>query len=283
MFRIKPFKIILSFFYFMRLALSIFCISVSLLSFSQGNVDGFFKSKGELDLAFSGNFSSSSTYFTKNGSINYKRAQMIIGAFGIYGITDKWNAIVSLPLINLKPQDASVYLKYKLFQNDTRKGVFTLAPALGISFPMSNYPTQTGQAIGQRATIIQPKLVFQYKNNKNWFIQTQGGYNYTFEPVPSSFVASFKAGYIYRTWYFDAWFDYQYGIGGTNYGIDGLNFRELGVSYNKVGGVIYRSVGEKSGIFFNGSYIHSGRNIGQAFTVSTGYVLKLKPNKKSKS
>lgn len=263
----------------MKAAIVLFLISLSLFSFSQGNVDGFFKSKGELDLAFSGSISNSTKYFRTLGPIKYKRFQAIVGAFGTYGITDNLNVIVSLPLVNFKLQDASVFAKYKLINVTSKKGLVNIAPALGVSFPMSNYPTQSGQAIGQRATILQPKLVVQYKHVKNWFIQTQGGYNYTIDPVPPAIVASAKAGYIYKDWYFDAWFDYQYGIGGKDYGIDAPDFRELGVSFSKIGGVIYKNVGKKSGVFLNGSYIISGRNIGQTITISGGYVLKLKTAK----
>lgn len=264
----------------MRLIFFILVFSISFCSSSQGNVDGFFKSKGELDFAFSGSYSGSKKYFRKNDVIDYNRSQAIIGVYGVYGITNKWNVIVSLPLVNFKPQDASVYAKYKLIYRNTKNGNFTLFPAFGVSFPMSNYETQSGQAIGQRATILQPKIVGQYHHSKNWFIQAQGGYNYAITPVPSSIVASIKIGYIYKKWYFDAWFDYQYGVGGKDFGIDGSNFRELGVSYDKVGGVIYRNIGEKFGVFLNGSYILSGRNIGQAFTLSSGFVLKLQTIKK---
>lgn len=255
---------------------------ISTVTLAQGNVDGFFKAKGDLDLAFSGTFSASNKYFRKDDIIDYDRAQAIIGVYGTYGLTDKWDVILSAPLINFVPQDLAVFTKYKLIELRGKKSEFAIAPAVGITFPMTNYATQTGQAIGQRATIIQPKLIMQYKHDKNWFIQAQGGYNYAFDPVPSAMVASIKAGYIRNDWYFDAWFDYQYGIGGTDYGVVGADFRELGVSYNRVGGVVYKNVGKKSGVFVNGSYIVSGRNIGQAFAVGAGYVLKLKTNKKSK-
>lgn len=264
----------------MKFGTLIVALFFSALSFSQGNVDGFFKSKGELDLAFSGSYSASTKYLRKDDVINFERNQAIIGIYGVYGITDKWNAIISLPMINFKPQDGTVLVKYKLVGKQGKKGDFTLAPAVGVSFPMSNYVTQSGQAIGQQATILQSKLVLQYKHPKNWFIQAQGGYNYAFNPVPSALVASVKIGYIYKKWYFDAWFDYQYGIGGKDYGIIKPDFRELGVSYDKVGGVVYRNIGKRSGVFINGSYIIAGRNIGQAYAVSAGYVLKLNTNKK---
>jgi hypothetical protein len=243
-------------------------------TFSQGNIDGFFKSKGQLDLAFSASFSASKHYLMRQDKIEIPRSQAIVSTFGIYGLTDNWSVIVSLPLINLELQDASVFTKYKLAHCTSKNGELTLAPAVGISFPMSKYDPETPQAIGQRATVVQPKLLLQYKHLKNWFIQAQGGYNYAIDPVPSAFVASTKVGYIYEKWYFDIWADYQYGIGGEDYE-GALSFRELGVSYAKLGGVIYRNIGDSSGVFFNGSYIFSGRNIGQAFYLSTGYVLKL--------
>ncbi len=244
-------------------------------TFSQGNIDGFFKSKGQLDLAFSASFSASKRYLLiQESETKISRSQAIVSTFGIYGLTDNWSVIVSLPLINLELQDASVFTKYKLAHCTSKNGELTLVPAVGISFPMSKYDTETPQAIGQRATVVQPKLLLQYKHLKNWFIQAQGGYNYAIDPVPSAFVASTKVGYIYEKWYFDIWADYQYGIGGEDYE-GALSFRELGVSYAKLGGVIYRNIGDSSGVFFNGSYIFSGRNIGQAFYLSTGYVLKL--------
>jgi hypothetical protein len=243
-------------------------------TFSQGNIDGFFKSKGQLDLAFSASFSASKHYLMRQDKIEVPRSQGIISAFGIYGLTDNWSVIVGLPLINLELQDASVFTKYKLAHCDSKNGEFTLAPAVGISFPMSKYDTETAQAIGQRATVVQSKLLLQYKHLKNWFIQVQGGYNYAIDPVPSAFAASIKVGYIYEKWYFDIWADYQYGIGGEDYQ-EGRDFRDLGVSFAKLGGVIYRNIGDSSGVFFNGSYIFSGRNIGQAFYLSTGCVLKL--------
>lgn len=264
----------------MKLVILLFLLGFSVNSSAQGNVDGFFKSKGELDIAFSASYSASKIYFSSVGPINFERNQAILGLYGTYGITDKWNVILNLPMINFKPQDAAIFTKYKLVDVKGNKGEFTLAPAIGVSFPISNYRFQSGQAIGQQATQIQPKIVLQYKHKSNLFIQAQGGYNYAFDPVPSSVSVSVKLGYIYKAWYFDAWFDYQYGIGGEDYGLIKPDFRKLGVSYNKIGGVIYRNIGEKWGVFINGSYIISGRNIGQAYAVSAGFVFKLNTNKK---
>lgn len=267
----------------MKNYLIIIGLSICSTGFGQGNVDGFFKSKGDLDVALSGTYGRSTTYFAGTNPIKLERNQLILGAYANYGLSDKWNVVVSVPLINFDLQDAALFTKYKLFQKRKGKGEWTIAPAFGVTFPLSNYETQSGQAIGQRATTFQPKLIFQFKADKNWFVQAQSGYNYSLNPVPSSIPASIKVGYIYNKWYFDAWFDYQYGIGGIDYqgGVAGT-FRELGVSYNRVGGVVYRSMGDRWGLFLNGSYVVSGRNIGQMYAIGTGAVLKFNLLKKKK-
>lgn len=255
----------------------------SLSSQAQGNVDGFFKSKGELDLAFSGTYVRSRVYFGGASPIVYNRDQSIIGAYGVYGLSDKLNCIVSLPVINYTAQDLSLYAKYKLLSKKMDVGEFTLAPAFGVSFPVWNYNTESGQAIGQRAFTLQPKIVAQFKHRHNWFLQAQTGFNYSFDPVPSSYGISAKAGYIYKKWYFDVWYDYQFGIGGKDYGSvnsEPLNsFRELGVSYGRVGGVVYVTIGKRMGAFIGASTILFGRNIGDADAFNAGVVLKFNTHK----
>ena len=253
---------------------------MSFLAESQGNIDGFFKPKGDLDVALSGAYSSSSEYFAGTSPIAYKRNQSIIGIYGVYGLSDKWNCVVSLPFINAKFQDLALFVKYKLLYKEGEKGNLTLAPAFGLTFPVSNYNTESGQAIGQKAFTLQPKLVAQFKSVQNLFLQVQTGYNYTINPVPSSYSVSAKVGFIYKKWYFDIWYDYQMGIGGKNYGSANLDsFRELGVSYERIGGVIYISLNSKMGAFIGANTILSGRNIGDANSFSAGVVLKFNTNK----
>ena len=257
-----------------------FFLCLSCLGFTQGNVDGFFKPKGDLDVAISGTYVYSRIYFAGVSSIFYKRDQSIIGLYGVYGLSDKWNLIASLPVINFTPQDLSLYAKYKLYESKFNACEVTLAPAFGVSVPAWNYNTESGQAIGQQAVTVQPKLVMQFKHARNWFVQAQTGYNYSINSVPSAYVASAKAGFIYKKWYFDVWYDYQLSIGGKDYGAGGLeSFRELGVSYERVGGVVYASIGDRWGGFLSLSTVLSGRNSSDSNTFNGGVVLKFKTTK----
>lgn len=250
----------------------LFCINVS----AQGAVDGFNKGKGNLDLVFSSFFERSGYYFAGLERRKLERNLIGISVYGAYGITDKWDVIAATPLINFQPQDAQLFTKYRVFKvHLTNKLQWDLFPAMGVSFPMSNYKTETANAIGQRATQFMPKLITQFTGNK-WFVQAQGGYNHALSPVVSSAVGSIKAGYFNSGWYFDCWFEHQEGFGDKDYlgSVPFDSFRELVVTYNKVGVSIYKSFNQKIGGTLNISQVINGRNIGQATALSVGIVWK---------
>lgn len=252
--------------------------SSSLFVNAQGALDGFFKSKGEIDVALSGSYAHSDIYFAGTEEINYTRSQIIASGYAVFGVTDRLNVAGSLPLINFQPQDLGLYAKYKLLD----AGGLTIAPAAGITFPVFPYSTESGQSIGSRAVVIQPRLITQFTGN-HWFIQAQGGYNYALNPVPSSYGVSGKIGYFGDKWYVDAWYDFQHGIGGKDYlqpNAEPLtSFRELGVSYQRVGGVVYYQSTPKRGYFINASRVLDGRNISKFFSIGGGIVLKFNTSK----
>lgn len=264
----------LSSFYAMRLLVAFVCVSN--LAIAQGPVDGYLKGKGNLDVALSGFYQHSEKFYSGLGLINYERTLTGATFFAEYGVTESADAIVSIPFINGAFQDASIFIKYRLFRKQFGDSFpLTIMTAFGSTFPISNYPTQTGQSIGQRAVQFQPKLVLQYNTKSGVFIQAQSGYNYTLDPVPSSIPFSAKIGYAGNKLYSDLWFDYQKGLGDIIWsGGASIDFRTLHVSYSKIGGVIYYSIKPKIGIFVNGSYILSGINIGKAYSVGAGFVYK---------
>jgi len=250
----------------------------SFSAFSQGPVDGFFKGKGNLDLAISGSFQHSEKFYMGFNTIDYVRTLTSVSLFAEVGVTNNFDVIANIPFINGQFQDASFFVKYGLpFDFCGEDSPFHIVPALGISFPLSNYATQASQAIGQRATQIQPKLILQYQLKHGFFIQAQSGYNYTLDPVPSSIPISAKFGFSKNKIYSDVWFDYQKGLGDIEWiGGASQDFRTLYVTYSKFGGVFYYAIRPKVGIFINGSYILSGINLGKSFTIGAGFVYKFK-------
>lgn len=244
---------------------------------SQGLVDGFFKGKGNLDLALSGFTQNSSIYFAGDTRFDYKRNLAGAGLFGALGLRNDLDLIASIPFINGKFQDAGVFIKYCIphsrFAKERR---LILIPALGFSFPMSNYETQSGQAIGQQAVQIQPKLASHWTTRHGIYFTAQAGYNYNFDPVPSSFSASFKTAFSGNKWYMDFWYDYQKGFGDVIW-VGGVSqdFRTLYVDYSKIGGGIFYGIKPRFGLFLNGSYVLAGTNVGNAWSVAAGVVWKL--------
>ncbi len=269
----------------MKYLSTLFITLLLFTSFAQGPVDGFFKSKNELDLAFSGSYNYAPKYYAGTKLINYARNQAIVSLYGNYGLSERWNLILSLPLINFKPQDVGLYGKFKLINKQFKKSEWSVFPTMGVSLPTWKYETQSGQAIGQRAVQFQPMLVTQFKWYKGLFIQAQTHYNYVLQPVPSSINASIKIGFASNKFYYDLWYDYQNGFGDKDYlgPVSFDSFRELVTSYQRIGGVVYYTINEKWGVFINGSYTLSGRNMSQATNVGAGVVLKLKTGKKAKS
>lgn len=243
---------------------------------AQGPVDGYFKGKGNLDLAFSAAYQQSDNFFMGDNEIPYARKLTSFSLFGEYGVLKNLDIIGNIPVINGGIQDVGFYVKYGLpLKTNGKDFPLSIIPAVGISAPITKYPTQTGQAIGQRATQIQSKLVLQLNTGFGLFIQAQGGYNYVLDPVPSAIPVSAKIGYATGKLYADVWFDYQKGLGSVDWiGGASQDFRTLNVSYQKIGGVIYYGLKPKIGVFVNGAYILSGRNIGKAYTVGAGFVYK---------
>lgn len=263
----------------MKKIIIIFICLISLQLSGQGVLDGYFKGKGNLDLAISGFHQSSQDFFAGTDKVVIPRDITSFGVFAQYGITPKWDAVINIPIINNQLQDISIATKYELIQTKVGGKGLSIIPALIFATPISDYKTNTAQAIGQKATIISPRLIVQQNLLGNLFLQVQAGYNYAVSPVVSSVPFSAKLGGSFGKLYMDFWFDYQNGLGDIDYPVSGDLFRELTVSHNRIGGVFYYGLKDNLGAFVNYSYTINGRNTSQALGVGTGIVLKFSTQK----
>ena len=262
-----------------KLIIILTCL-ISVQLSAQGVLDGYFKGKGNLDLAMSGFFQSSQDFFAGTNKVVIPRSIASLGVFGQYGITPMWDAVVNIPIINNQLQDISIATKYELIKTKVGGKDLSIIPAIIFATPISNYSTNTSQAIGQQATVISPKLIVQQNLTSSLFLQVQSGYNYALSPVISSVPFSAKLGGSFGKLYIDLWFDNQNGLGDIDYPVSGELFRELTVSYNRIGGVFYYGLKGNLGTFVNYSYTINGRNTSKAFGIGTGIVLKFSTKKK---
>lgn len=246
----------------------------------QGMIDGYMKGKGKADFALSYTLENSTKYYAGTTEINVSRKINSISLFGVYGITNRLDVLASIPYINGDLQDGNLYLKYSLADLKV-KGVGDLKfiVAGGISTPLSNYFTESAESIGQQATTLSPRGLIQLNLKHGFFINVISGYNHSSDPTPASIPASVKLGMAKGKWYGDVWLDYQSRIGGKDYRGVGdrapSTFRELGVSYAKVGGVIYYGFKSNMGVALGGAYTLGGENTSIATRVSVGYIYKI--------
>ena len=254
---------------------------ITINAYSQGLIDGFFQGKSEGVVALSASYENASKYWAGEKEIDFERNMPHAGLFASYGILNGLDAVASVPFVNLNPQDASLFLKGRLLPLKARKQKhrFTLRVAARFSTPITNYYTESSNAIGQRASVLEGRMFMQYHFRNKVFIQVQGGYGAVAEPVPSYIPASIKLGYTADTWYADLWFDYRDAEDGKDYlGVLGRrpnNFRELEVDYQRVGGSFYKPLSDVLGISLGASYTLSGRNTFQSAIVSVSVVRKL--------
>ena len=244
---------------------------------AQGPIDGFFKGKRNLDLALSGGFQTADTYVGSNGPFTYERDFYFASAFGQFGITERWDVIATVPFIQNSLQDGQIWTKYGIVQ----KPKFTLLAAAGWSAPLNDYPTQSGQAIGQRASQGMTRLVAQYSLPLGLYVQIQGGYDAALRPVPHNYLFSTKLMYASSKWYFDVWFFQQNSLGDKVYPAFNQDFRQLAVTYSQVGATIYKPLGKRQGIALNFSSIVDGLGIFKSNSASLAWIFKMNFLKKT--
>jgi hypothetical protein len=264
------------------LVLIVFMVTLIPVLYSQGRVDGFFKGKGNLDIAIGTNYEANPKYYAGTNLINLQRNILSASAFFAYGITNKLDVNVSIPFVSVNGvetsiQDPAVFLKYKIAHINFHPSItIDIILAGGFSSNITDYKISGGSALGQQAKTIDIRPVIQINHAKGIFMTLQGGYNYKFDPVPNAIPFAAKFGIAKANWYADVWYDGQHGIGGFDY--QGTpsppSFRELGVSYHKIGGTFYKPINQKLGWFGGLSYVLAGRNFSKGVGANVGLVLK---------
>lgn len=264
----------------MRLILSFLLILPIYEVFSQGKIDAFYRGKDNVTITVGAGFENNIDYLAGTNETEISRELYYINLFAAYGITENLDIQISLPYIeidkNKNLQDATLFLKYRVFQKQTSSGIFELGVAAGFSTNISDYTIGGLNDIGQQATIIDSRAMAHYQWRSGWFTTLQSGFSFKLEEVPNSLPITFKAGQALEKWYYDVYYDYQHSFGGIDYleTPPPQNFRRFGVNYHKLGGTVYRSLTKNFGMYVSGSYVFDGRNIFQG----PGYGLGLVAN-----
>jgi len=260
--------------------LLMFFIASGSCAFSQGRVDGFYKGKGNADIVLGGGSEFTSNFYAGKNKIALPRDIHNLNLFIGAGLLDNLDLNLSVPFVMINNvrslQDGSIYLKYKAYNKDLKKGNLSFSIATGFSSNIVDYETEGLSAIGQQAKVLDIRPVVHYFSNNGWFGTAQVAYNHKNDPIPNAFNTALKIGKAMAKDYFDVWYDYQNSFGGLDYrGTPApTTFKQLGVDYHKIGATYYRTLAKKIGAYVGTSYVITGRNISQGPAFNLGLVLK---------
>ncbi len=273
---------------------------------AQGLVSGFMAGKGHGSVVVSGTSERyDKVYLAPEKVAGVPVFQEVrvnsLNLYATYGLSDKIDAVVSLPYIQSKGnaneavindynrtpatasqgftntrqglQDITALLKFKAYSREIGSNVLDLLGAVSYSTPVSDYQTNTGLgyiiAIGNRATKYTALGVAHLKTSTGVFATGQLGYSLRSGDVPNALVGEAKLGYAGPKNYFEASASFQESNGGT----DITEFGDIGkftatrVNFVRLGASAYRPIAKGLGLTLGASTYVAGRNLGK----STGY------------
>jgi len=229
-----------------------------------------------------------------------------LNLYTTYGLSDKIDAVISLPYIQSKGkaagavindlntlyptagfanvrqglQDITGLLKFKSYSREIGSSILDLLGVVSFSTPISNYQTNTGYgyiiAIGNQATKYTASGVAHLKTSSGVFATGQVGYSLRSGLVPNALVGEAKIGYAGPRTYVEGFAAFQESNGGTDISEAGFNgfFPSTRVNYIRLGASAYRPLAKGVGIVLGANTYVAGRNIGK----STGYSAGLSYN-----
>ena len=268
----------------------------------QGPIDGYVKEKGALDVALGMSLTGATDFVGGDGAtVRQEFRGRLLGLYAAYGVTDDFDVIASVPYVITATthglQDGGVYGKYRLLSKpfgpeDERAGTLDVIAAAGVQVPLSDYEVVASGAIGQRARLVQPRLVTQW-NGRGYFVSAVAGYNYRFDGLDPQELARIqetrpgyrpeqpadqitgllRAGVPGRRFYVDGWLEVQRTLGGEDFtaGVEEL-VQAYRVDYDQVGGTLYYSESDHWGFAASAARVIGGRNT-SAFWRMTGTVV----------
>ncbi|TGE09668.1 hypothetical protein [Hymenobacter fodinae] len=219
-----------------------------------------------------------------------------VNLYASYGLTDKIDAVVSLPYIKSEGradaqvvqdlgfqnsrqdfQDLTGVLKFKSYSGTVGNYIVDLLGVVAVSTPISNYQSNTGLdyiiAIGNRATKVTTLGVMHVKTASGVFATGQAGYSLRSGLVPNAFLAETKVGFAGTKIYAEALASFQKSDeSGTDIlqpGFNG-NFTATRVDFVRVGVNLFRPLTKGLGASVGVSSYVAGRNVGQSTGISGG-------------
>lgn len=247
---------------------------------AQGPISGFVEKKGEIVTALSFGRETYEEYFlpdddVEDRSITTTNYSLFVEA----ALSDNTALVTTLPWLQNNDaggslQDGSLWIKYANVQKRSGRAVNNIITAVGLSFPVGGYEVDGPEAIGQRATVFQSRLTYQYQHDAGWFLSGQSGIDFQFSPESATaWPLLLRGGYGNKFFYLEAWLEFVTALGG---GADVLGSATgTGSSWRRTGGTLYVPVTPKLGLTLAGARVLGGTFIGDSFRWNGGVVVRI--------
>jgi hypothetical protein len=296
------------------------CFILCMLNVSaQTDMDGIMMRKNNFCSGFQYSYSSWDHYWEgtlkrNNENLGTVSTQMI-GYMGSYGITNKINALFSLPWVKTKAsdgtlhgqdglQDLSLAVKYNAYERKIAGADLKLIGVASFSFPVTNYVADfLPMSIGMRSKNLTLRVIGDYEI-KQFFVTGAAAYvyrsnmkidrssyyttemHYTNEvEMPDAFTYQFHAGYRGKVIGAEAYVSRWKTLGGFDITRNNMPFPSNEMNATMIG--INLKCNPHAlpglGLMAGGNYTVAGRNVGQATTIMGGITYVLDFNHKTKS
>lgn len=285
---------------------------------AQTDIDGIMMSKNNFCIGAIYQYSSWDQYWEgthKRENLNFGTVSTkSIGLMGNYGISDKLNAIFSLPYIETDAsagtlkgqkgiQDLSLTLKYMPLEKTIGQSTYSIYALGSFSTPLSDYSADyLPLSLGLKSKTVSLRLMGDYQRG-NFFTTLSGAYvkranitidrdayftdemHYTNEvDMPDAISVNFRAGYrsnrLIAEFVIDNWVTQSGGFDITNNNMpfpsNTMNALKYGISSKYT----FKKIPELS-LVAGYNYVVQGRNVGKSDTFYGGLFYVINFNKKS--
>jgi hypothetical protein len=247
---------------------------------AQGPISGFPTPKGETAIAISYSQEVYDTYFLPDEVSESRDVKTIsYSLFVETGLSENSSLVLTLPWMRTNDrkgsvQDGSVWLKYMNLEKRGERNTSRFFTAVGLSLPVGKYETTGIAALGQRATVFQGRLAYQFQHDDGWFLHGQTGIDFQFAPeAQSSWPLLLRTGYGGKFFYTEAWIEFVTALeSGT--GVQTAT-AGTGSSWNRIGGTLYFPIQPWIGLNLGAASVLNGTYIGKSGRVNIGLVFKL--------
>jgi len=234
-------------------------------AYAQGPISGFMNGDGVTDIAISYATESYDEY--RFGDETRDQAQTIdsYNLFLEHNFNDSFAIVATLPYLradgeNEGLQDAIIAIKYLNRYRERDRSSVTHLTSVGLSFPSSNYPTETMGAIGQQGISFRGRYSIQQNYYNGFFWNLKAGLDFQVSPQALTAIpALLRLGYGNAKIFVEGWFEVYTTLQSVE---QDQAIAGAGSNWQRVGATVYVPVVGGLGLAANTAFILGGRNIG---------------------